>query len=130
MTAPAEVLRAAATKLRTPLPPYYQGTAHVVVEESVFLAVCQWEHTDTQACDSCELIEVHNEEMAGLLAAAINGRERLAHLLECAARSREAAERGAAFVSDESVTVTADQIDSTTTPAALAVARAVLGEAS
>jgi hypothetical protein len=51
----------------------------------------------------------------------------LADLLDHCAKNREAAEKGAAFVSDESGQITADQIDPLT-PYAMRVARVILGE--
>lgn len=54
--------------------------------------------------------------------------EPLAALLDYCAKQREACEKGAAFVSDDSGRITADQIDQLT-PYALRFARAINGGA-
>jgi hypothetical protein len=128
----AETLRAAAAKLRETASKATAGpwTAQEVPDEvyveimagtevAVAHAVCEHPAAPGTAADA-EWIALMSPDKA----------EPIAVLLEAAARSREAAERSAAFVSDESCTITPEQIDTPATPCALAVARAVLGDAS
>ncbi|GHH67494.1 hypothetical protein GCM10017673_14570 [Streptosporangium violaceochromogenes] len=89
---PAEELRAAATLLRTPLPPYLAGAqVRVIQGDSERMDTLAWcrvtDHGDDGdgECENCKVVEVLQPVLARLIAALFTAREPLARLLDDAA---------------------------------------------
>jgi hypothetical protein len=83
---PAQELRAAAKAVSVELAPHWRHTPRLVQTDSESIdgiAFCPQPHATSgehefSACDSCEVIEVHSDELAALIVSLLAAREPLA----------------------------------------------------